>query len=463
MDAEPEKKTTEMMKSPKPKWRRAVVATSVLGGMLFSGVAILPTAVMTSSYRDTLLNAACSKHGLTASSAGGSGGWLTPVAFNQISLSDESGQIRCTIRQIHTSKTLLSMLIGDDDLGTITVIEPDLQLTLDEDGNLPQTSRNQPHEPETRSVAFEIVDGRFRYDDPTRRLPIVDLGNLDISGAVTNEEDGRWLTLQPIQLLDHQPLSEADAEQNLALIAPVLSQATAMSGEASVLVHAARIRLDGDDTSPFPIRGEAVFHTVQARLKSEWAAQITQLVGQAAGTAIPTRLEIARDSGVVFEVDAVGVHHKGLAFLLPEVTHDMRIESSGLVGHDYSLDLGLRIHLPLVAPQSPLLALISKITLAPINLQVKGTVSAPKLIGPPILDELSKRIAPGQHTQQPQDVTSAVMSLIGSAATPDKTQATENLPGGILGLIRSIKKAREDAPPKETPARRPKKRQRTQI
>ncbi|MCP4509685.1 MAG: hypothetical protein GY826_25190, partial [Fuerstiella sp.] len=82
MKADPEE-PREMMRSPKQKWRRAVVATSVLGGMLFSGVAILPTAVMRSTYRDTVLNAAFSMYGLTASSAAGAGGWLTPVVFEQ--------------------------------------------------------------------------------------------------------------------------------------------------------------------------------------------------------------------------------------------------------------------------------------------------------------------------------------------------------------------------------------------
>ncbi|MCP4785261.1 MAG: hypothetical protein GY903_25730 [Fuerstiella sp.] len=462
MKADPEE-PREMMRSPKQKWRRAVVATSVLGGMLFSGVAILPTAVMRSTYRDTVLNAAFSMYGLTASSAAGAGGWLTPVVFEQVSVSDEAGQIHGTIRQIHTSISLFSILTGDGDLGTITLTEPDFQVALDEDGNLSLQTSDGPQEPMTRDVAFEIINGALQLSVPWRTLPIVDVDDLDIAGAVTNEPDGRWLSLQPVQIFAHERLSETHTEQNLALIAPVLSQSTTLSGDVSVLLHSTHIQLDGGDASQFSIGGEAVFHTVNARLKQDWVSQISRLVGQASGNAVPDRLEIARNSSVAFEVDSIGIHHSGLAFLLPEIADQMLIESSGMVGLDETLDLALQVQLPLIAPSSPFMAFISKLTLAPITLQVKGTVSEPQLIGPPILDELSRRIAPEQHTQQPSDVTGAVMQLLGTATTPNKTQGAEALPSGIIGLVRAIKKAREDAPPKEKPARRQKKRKRKQT
>ena len=460
MEADTDEERHEMKRSPEPKWRRAVVATSVLGGMLFSGAAILPTAVMSSSYRDTLLNTAFSKHGLTASSASGAGGWLTPVSFGQVSLSDEAGQIHGMIRQIRTSISLLSLLTGDDDLGTITLIEPEIQVALDDDGNLSLKTPDGPQETLTRNVAFEVVNGAFQLSVPWRTLPIVDVDKLNIAGAVTNEPDGRWLSLDPVQIFSHEPLSEAHTEQNLALIAPVLSQSTALTGEVSVLLDATRIPLDNKDDSQLSIRGEAVFHTVNARLKQDWVTQIGQLVGQVSGNAVPDRLEIARDSGVAFEVDSIGIHHSGLAFLLPEIADGMQIESSGMVGLDETLDLALRVQLPWIAPSNPFMAFVSKLTLAPITLQVKGTVSEPQLVGPPVLDELSKRIAPELHTQQPADVTGAVMQLLGTAATQNKTEAAEALPGGIIGLIQSIRKAREDSPPKAKPARRQKKRKR---
>lgn len=463
MEAEIEENAQKMMKSGKPKWRRAVVATSVIGGMLFSGAAVLPTAVMHSTYRDTVLNKAFARHGLTASSAAAEGGWLTPVSFEQVSVSDEAGQIHGTIRQIHTSKSLLSLLTGNGDLGTITLIAPEFRVDLNEDGNLVLQTPDA-HESLNRSVGFEVVDGAFQLSVPWRTLPIVDVDDLDIAGELTNEPDGRWLSLEPIQIFNHESLSEAHAEQNLALIAPVLSQSTALAGEVSVYVHQTRIRLDDEDASQFSIQGEAVFHSVNARLKRDWVSQIGQLVGQATGKTLPDRLEIVQDSRVDFEVNSLGIHHRGLAFLLPEIVNGMHIESAGMVGLDETLDIVLQAQLPLITPSNAFTALISKVTLAPITLQVKGTVSAPELIKPAILEELSKRLAPEQHTQQPPDVTGAVMHLLGTAAAPGSTQNAESLSGGIIGLIRSIRKSREDTPAKEKkPPRKQRKRNRVRT
>ena len=464
MEAEIDENPHEMMKSGKAKWRRAVVATSVLGGMLFSGAAILPTAVMHSTYRDAVLNKAFTRHGLTASSAAGAGGWLTPVSFEQVSLSDEAGQVHGTIRQIHTSKSLFSILTGNSDLGTITLVEPELRVDLDEDGNLTLQTPDGPHDPLNRSVAFEVVNGAFQLSVPWRTLPIVDVDNLDITGGLTNEPDGRWLSLEPIQIFSHEPLSEAHAEQNLALIAPVLSQSTALAGEVSVYLHQTRLRLDDEDASQFSINGEAAFHTVNARLKRDWVSQISQLVGQVSGNTLPDRLEIARNSKVVFEVNSAGIHHSGLAFVLPEIANQMQIASSGTVGLDETLDLALQVQLPLITPSNPFTALISKVTLAPITLQVKGTVSEPELIKPAILEELSKRLAPAQQTRQTPDVTGAVMQLLGTATDPGSAQDAEALSGGIIGLIRSIRKSREDAPRKEKkPPRKQRKRNRART
>ena len=129
--------TQETKAHPRRSWRRAIVATSVVGGMLLSGMSVLPWAVMSSSHRDSILNARFEKFGLTATSKSGSGGWLDAFSFDDITVTDETGQINCAIKSIQVSKSLLSILTSGGDLGTITVIEPVLRAALDEDGKLP--------------------------------------------------------------------------------------------------------------------------------------------------------------------------------------------------------------------------------------------------------------------------------------------------------------------------------------
>ncbi|MCR9199581.1 MAG: hypothetical protein NXI04_13115 [Planctomycetaceae bacterium] len=455
MDSE---KTEDAKSIPeRRRWRRAVVATSVLGGMLFSGTVILPTALMKTSYRDAFLNEKLADSGLTIRSETGSGSWLTPLTLQNVELKDAAGHVHLKVKSIELGKSLFSMML-DSDLGRIVIVQPDLTIALDENGNLPLQAvetEEEGDEDENKSsvdwdLEFEVQNAAFSLSVPWRRLPIVDVVDVDVEGAVTTSQEGRFLTVEPIQIFDHEPLSQAQSEQNLALIAPVLSQSTALEGEVSVRVDGSTIRLDQDPVSVFPIRGTAVFHTVSARLKDEWAIQVAQMLKRPIARGVPNRLEIARDSAVAFLVDDVGIHHKGLGFLLPEISTGMVIESSGMVGLDESLDLALSLQLPQLIPKNPFTAALSNLVSAPFQLTVTGTVSEPKLNTPPgfdMVDQLSRNANPYNYAPEAKPVSDSVMDLISGAASPNPQQAQQDLPGNVLELIRSIRKARENAPP----------------
>jgi len=455
---------TDNSKSPssqQTRWRRAFVATSVLGGMLFSGAAILPVAVMKSAYRDSVLNSKLEKFGFTAASGSGAGSWFTPIEFGNIKISDESGRLQLELKSLQMSQSLFGFLTNGGDLGKVTIIEPLLTATLDENGRLPLKAIQDSQEAVQWDAQFEIQNAAVVLQADYRELPYIDLKNIDINGAIQTTDDGRWLTINSTQIFDHESLSELHTEQNLALIAPVLSQSTALVGQVSVNMEPVKIRLDGDASSPRSIRGTAVFHEVNARLKSQWAAAISQMLGRVAGQNVPDRLQITRNSTVAFSVDAKGIHHHGLVFLLPDMAAQMRIESSGVVGLDETLDLVLALQLPQIVPSNAIMTVLAKMVSNPFQLQIKGTVAEPKLITPPgfsLVDQLSLNVAPESYTEEPPPVSSAVMDLIRNVSSSTTGTASENLPGEILGLIRSIQKAKGNAPPKEKPPRRNKNR-----
>ena len=67
--------------------------------------------------------------------------------------------------------------------------------------------------------------------------------------------------------------------------------------------------------------------------------------------------------------------------------------------------------------------------------------------------------SPTGIAEPPPPVQNALMDLIGSAATPGPPNAqAEDISGGIIGLIRSIREAKKNAPPK--PKREKKRRKR---
>lgn len=475
MDSEkPQTMRPTVVGSQSPRrWRRAVVTSSVVCGMLFSGFTVLPTAFMSTSYRDVLLNRRLEQRGLVASSEAGSGSWLTPITFRDVTITDESGHVKCVIESLQTSKSLMSLIFHDGDLGTFTLVRPQLTLTLDEDGNLPLKSPDadqadddsdakQPSE--APDLAFALHDAQIQIAAPWRPLPIVDIAGLNVSGSVVTSENARWLQLDPVQVFDHESLSDLHTEQNLALIAPVLAQTTELQGEVSVRLEGVRYQLDADPRQPFPLAGTAVFHTVEARLKKDWAVEVAQLLGNVAGQSVPAKLQIVENSVVQFHVDDQGVHHQGLALLLPELARGMQIESSGVVGLDEQLDLAFRLRLPQPAATGPLTSILSSMMSGPMTLFVKGTVSEPKLQAPAgfsLVDQLARNLNPDQDAAAPAPpVGETFMKMIGSAASGDP-QAGENLAGGILDIIRAARERRANAEPQdqdaapEPPRRRP--------
>lgn len=449
---------------PRRPWRRAAVATSVLGGMLFSVLAVLPLAVMNSAHRDSMLNSRLEQFGLTVATESGSGSWVTPIVLRNVTIQDETGSVRCVIRELRTSRTIMGLLMNGGDLGTISVIEPQVVVALDEDGNLPAGlfADLPPDDPNVAKPEFavEILDASVKVSVPGRPLPFVDLSELDISASIANEENGRWLHVAPVQIFDHTQISESDTQQNLALIAPVLSQSTGLSGEVSAHFNQFDMQLGDDASGDIAFSGEATFHSVTARLKKDWVVQLSEMLGRTVGSAIPDRLEIVRDSAVRFSGDGQGIHHSGLAFLLPQIAGNMNIQSSGMVGFDETLDLALNLQLPQMASTNPFMRVLSQMTQLPFQLRVTGTVDAPQLETPEgssILDQLSRNMKPEQASQEPPGVTNSVFELIDSAASPDPVERTSGVVGGVFDLIRSIQKNKENAPPRPPKQKRKKR------
>ena len=449
--------TLEHKHSPaRPRWRRAIVASSVVCSLVVGGIVMLPTVLNQTSYRDHVLNTAFSNYGLTGSSATASGGWLVPVGYQQIEISDAQGRVKVSIEEVRTTRSLLGLFSSGTDLGEITLVNPVVEIALDEHGRLPIAQPGAV--PSELNVAFNVENGAFRLSVPWRTLPIVDVDGLNIAGAVEQRDDGRWLRVDPVQVFDHERLAEAHTEQNLALIAPVLSQTTRVSGEASVWLDGVEMQLDGDGAaaSPFPLKGRAEFYGVEARLKPAWATQISRLVGQLGNRPVPDRLELVRDSVVEFQFSEQGIHHQGLAILLPDVADQLRVHSSGTVGFDEKLDLNLAVQMPGTPRRaSPLLNTLTTLMATPLQLRVVGTVSEPQLVPPAgstWLDEVSQRLAPGQHSPQPPTVEQAVLELIQTGADPNKQQASQDLPGSILGLIRAVKHEKDRKQKQKKPA-----------
>jgi hypothetical protein len=224
---------TKLAEGKSPLWkRRAVVTTSLVLSMLGAGICIAPTVMTTTAMRNNLLQSAVGNFELTASAESATGGWFAPLAFQGVQISSADGRFSWTLHEIQTSKGLLSFITDPDQIGDIRLTDSAVKISLDDDGKWPFS---KPSKPSNAEFAFHIENGSLEINAPWRKVPVVEVSKLTIDGNIAKDATGqRRLHIDPIQILDHEPLSESHTQQNLALIAPVLSQSTELSGSASV-------------------------------------------------------------------------------------------------------------------------------------------------------------------------------------------------------------------------------------
>ena len=444
--------------TPPRNWRRAKVTASVLLAMVFSGFAITPTVIMNSAYRDQILNNALKEKGLTATTESGSGSWLTSMQLTGLHITDATRSVDVRIQSITTDQSLLSLMMKPKNLGQVTVENPVIRLALDENGELPKSLRqnkteddqleDESKEKERPNIGFDIRNAAMSVTVPWREIPIVEADQLGIRGAVATNDDGeRWLDLDAVQVFDYETLSDLHTEQNLALIAPILSKTTKLDGEFSLRIDPIHHQLNSNNDTPIDLTGYATLHSVRANLTQDWAQQLGQMVGQSGSQSGAGGLEVVRDSRVDFEVIEEGIYHEGFAFVLPQTLGQTQIASSGVVGFDESVDLDFRVQLQTSGFGGALMSGLSRMLSGPLVMKVTGTISDPQLAPPPgfgIADQLSENIRPGSSAQPAPPIKDTVMDLIGTSAQGSADPAGD-ITGGILNMIRAARDAKQQA------------------
>jgi hypothetical protein len=433
---------------PQRRWRRAFVTTSILLSLIATGIVMLPFVLRQTRLRDSLLNSSLESCGLTGISREVTGGWLTPITMRSITIKDPAGRFYCLIPELRTSLNFLDIMRGQDDLGKLVISDASLLIRLDADGNWPVAAKPSQ---QFSQLEFEIRDADFLLQAPWRTEAIINLSDVDLSGRVQRSASGvSELVVDECLLLDHVSLPTKATTQNLALIAPILAQSTRISGTASVYLNRTVIPMDGRTPKQF-LSGRAEFHELNARLKEDWIEQVALLIGKAAQIDLPGRISVARDTVVNFQVLPTGVHHDGMAFLLPDLAPGLVAQTSGKIGLDESLDLELAMQLPpSLVPSDPLLGQVVRALDGTLTAKVKGTVSVPVLQRPDmaeVLSQVSARIHPASYENAAPALPGAIFDLVrdvsDQSAKPD--EKASNIAGGIIGLIRSIDAARQES------------------
>lgn len=346
-------------------------------GTLLLLILLTPRLITQTPLRTVLLSALVGKRDLLVQTGGASGGWLEPLSFTQVSLQHRRGSLDCTMGRLQTNLSLLQYLFSPPSSAAISATDVSLTVHIDEQGRWPTLDSDGASVERAR---WAVSRGTLVLTVPWRPQPLIRLQDLNVNGRIEPDQHGhRCLEIDACRLLDRTPLDDSHSVQNLALVAPVLSQTTSIGGSASLTLEALRIPLDGvEEFSPFPLRGTVILHELTARLTPQILQQVTAAVGRLPIT-LPAQITAPRNSRVPFEITEAGIQHTEMAFSFRGLSPALQIVTSGVLRLDETIRLQLQLRFGWLRLLKSPWDLLVRWVLQRFTLQAVGTVNSPEL------------------------------------------------------------------------------------
>ncbi len=412
--------------------RRRFACVLLLSGAMF--VAVLPQLVSGTSLRHQLLNQiGGSDTTVTATSVQLS--WFAPTVATALQVRKADQTATLDAESVHVEKSFLDIMKGTLDKATVTLHKPTFRFVVgDSDGAVSPLMFPQ--------MRARVVDGELKIFTAGAKTPEIELPNLNFTMEVRQTPNvGRELIVEPGAVLDHYRLTPELCDRGLGFVAPLLADVTDVEGSVSVRVDAFRLALtESDGIQVRDLRGVVEMHDITSKA-GPTVDTIARIVGQVLQREVPTRVQVLKDTRIQFHVENDRVYHSGFAFVLPEVSPDLVLRTTGSVGLDETLDLKLSVEVPpSLAADVPLLA---KFVSQPIEVTITGTSDEP-VIGMPAGGDLAgfvaERLAPTPEGG-PQSVGGAMLRLIQGVAVPAEEPAAQaaGLTGSIINLVRAIR------------------------
>jgi hypothetical protein len=342
-------------------------------------------------------------------------GWLTPTRLLDVSVTDDQQQWRLDADRIVGSQTLWQLLRAPAQLGTFTIEQAELLVSLEKPLVFPEPPAEDEELPGTLSetaVQIELIDGQVLVRLPESDEPVSLASQINVRAVWQQEASGKRLIVDPGRLLDRVNLTPAMCHTGLKFIAPILADVAWTKGDMSLELDRCVIHVDAAEQSD--VVGRVTLNSVETGLRNPLARSIAQTIATATQRQLPEAVRIADNSVIEFSVAQGRVAHTGLAFGLPEISEELVVRTEGTVGFDKTLDLQAAIPLPLeLLRDSKLAQALGNQTL---YLPVTGTLDQPEVkfagdgqLVSEILSKILTPVAAGDVTLE--DVTDALRQM----------------------------------------------------
>ncbi|QDU46517.1 hypothetical protein Mal52_50380 [Symmachiella dynata] len=442
--------------TPKPKRRWLRIGLAVVGVVVLV-IACLPTIVANTPLRNTLVNRAIDDPRLQASVGSASFGWTSSASLNQMQVVRDDDRMLVTIDRVLVERSLLGLLLALPDIGGIEIEQPRLEFTLRQGSQeLPLddlADAVKDRDPPESTFVAAVSKAGIVVSTVDADESIVDVDNVTLMLRLRRSESGRELVIDPAVVLDHQALTPELCDRGLHLVAPVLADAATVEGEVSVEIEEFLLPVEQTETDEaddrMRITGSVALHHVRSNLRNPILVEITKLVAGLLNKPPPETIRVLENSRVHFHVAKEGVYHEGMAFVLPDISEELVIRTSGLVGVDRQLDLKIEVALP--SQMTVGVPVLEKLTQRPLTLVVHGTLDAPIVgfaEGQDLLDELAGRLnGKNQPLEEPKPIGNSVIELVGGLTEKKddgvKKIDVESTAKDVINIIRSARDAKK--------------------
>ncbi len=451
--------------------RRGVRIAAVIIAALLLFIGFLPTIIANTSLRNAVVNRALDDPELQATAETASFGWFSSTSVGTLDIERTDQKLHIGIDRVLIERSWLALFVSAPDIGPIEIDRPKFELRLPKpvgETDLDDLKLSKKRSDSESTFVATVHDAAVVIHAGDAKEPAVDLSGLDAKLHMIRNGDGRVLVMDPMVILNHQKLTPEFCNSGLHLVAPLLADSTAISGEVSLEIQQFHLpvgnRGDSTDENPLNISGLVSLHDVTSTFTNPLADEITKLVAGLIHREPPETIRVTDDCRVKVVIRRDGVYHEGFAFVFPQLSEKLEIRTSGTVTIDERLDLNLEIGLP--SDLAAGIPVLDKLAQEPLKLVVRGTVDKPKVDladGQDVLDSLSARLNGEEKPGPAKPVAASVIELVGGLAEEqphgeDKPLDVERTTKDVLNLIRSIKKSADEK--KKSSDKKPKKKKR---
>lgn len=435
-------------------FRRVVIPLSVLAVL----VLVFPAIVSLTGLHNHVLGRMTNGQDLSVTSDSASLTWWSPVTLHHVDVERHDQSWAVSAERISTDNTLLQLLMRGLDMsrlnmGTVSldrphvVLRPEVTEASDDESGMERRSSDAPY-PTLRTV---VRDGSVEIRATEDVEPVLSVDGISFIARTETVSDRSLLIVEPVRLFDHRELTRELCDQGLQLIAPMLSRSAYVNGEVTVHLDDFRIpigRVPSEERLRLTaISGRMQLHQVETGLRNPLLAEVASVLAAISGRRF-TSVRLSEETQIDFQVKDGRVYHEGLIFLIPELSSDLTVTTSGWV--DLDENIAIRLVIDFSGARSSSSSMLSDLVRKPLELDLIGTIQEPRVrlpAGRSVLDELAGRLdlvigdPPRDALNSPSRVSGAVSDLVGGlVGDNDGKPDVKKTARGIFDLIQTFRK-----------------------